>query len=117
MKVIRSRIIPFKGFAAINFFGVVFLREDVRGNLNISRGDYDRLLRHEYTHTKQMRELGYLFFYIWYLVEWGIKLVIYRNRLKAYRNISFEREAYTHQMSIHYNQSRPAYAFLKYLRR
>lgn len=39
-----------------------------------------------------MRELLYIGFDIWYVVEWLVKLCIYGK--EAYRNVSFEREAY-----------------------
>lgn len=83
MKIIRNSIIPFKGFAAINLFGVLFVRNDVKIT--------ERLLNHERIHTAQMKELGYIFFYIIYVLEWLIRLFRPGN---AYRNISFEKEAY-----------------------
>ena len=48
-----------------------------------------------------MKELGYIPFYILYLIEWFIKLII--NKLdnnKAYKSISFEREAYNNQNNL-----------------
>lgn len=33
-------------------------------------------------------------YYVWYLIEYIIRLCIYRNHKKAYRNIAFEREAF-----------------------
>ena len=41
-----------------------------------------------------MQELLYIFFYLWYAVEYLIRLIIYRNTKLAYKNVSFEREAY-----------------------
>jgi hypothetical protein len=38
-----------------------------------------------------MKEILYIPFYLWYGVEWLIKLFYKGN---AYRNLSFEREAY-----------------------
>jgi hypothetical protein len=38
-----------------------------------------------------MKEMLYIPFYLWYGVEWLIKLLCKGN---AYRNLSFEREAY-----------------------
>ncbi len=105
MKVIVNNIIPFKGFAAINLFGVLFVREGVTIT--------DRLIQHETIHTRQMKELLYLFFYIAYVLEWLIKLLFYGK--KAYRNISFEREAYTNERKVGYLDNRPFYAFLKYI--
>lgn len=99
MKIIYNNLIPFKGFAAINLFGVLFVRKGV----NVT----ERLLRHEYIHTCQMRELGYIGFYILYLLEWIIRLFRKGN---AYRNLSFEREAYHHENSLHYPRLRRRFA-------
>ncbi len=86
MKIIRNPFIPFRGFAAINFFGVLFVRKDVVVT--------ERMLNHEKIHTAQMKELGYIFFYILYVLEWLVRLLLPGN---AYRQISFEREAYTYE--------------------
>lgn len=57
--------------------------------------DIDELtINHEEIHTEQIKELWYVFFYLWYVVDWLIKLVIYRNFRDAYVNVVFEREAY-----------------------
>ena len=119
MKVIRNRIIPCKGFAAINLFGVVFVRKKIRPQHNISIYDWDKMLNHELTHTAQMKELLYLPFYLLYGIEWLIRLAIYRNTKEAYRNISFEREAYDMQANFGYiiDDERKPYAFLKYIKR
>ena len=60
MKIIRNGIIPPKGFACINLFGVLWVRHGVSVN--------DRLLAHEAIHTAQMRELAYVGFYIIYVL-------------------------------------------------
>ena len=104
MKIIRNSIIPFKGYAAINLFGVLF----VRNNVKIT----DRLLNHESIHTEQMKEMCYVPFYLWYVVEWLIKLFKYDN---AYRNISFEREAYANEHDPEYLKCRKKNAWAKYL--
>nr|DAU35071.1 MAG TPA: hypothetical protein [Caudoviricetes sp.] len=33
-------------------------------------------------------------FYLWYIIEYLIRLIMYRDTKLAYKNISFEREAY-----------------------
>ena len=60
--------------------------------------------------------LGVLFvpFYIFYLVEWLVRLMMRGN---AYRNISFEREAYDNQRNLDYLHHRRHYAWLKYMRK
>ena len=119
MKVIRNSIIPCKGFAAINLFGVVFVRKKIRSQHNISIYDWEKMLNHELIHTAQMKELLYLPFYLLYGMEWLIRLVMYRNAKEAYCNISFEREAYDMQNNFHYiiDKERKPYAFLKYIKR
>lgn len=67
-------------------------------------------------HTAQMREMLWRFFYLWYGVEWIIRLIQYKNKRKAYHNISFEREAYRNQNDINYLKTRSFWAFAKYLR-
>lgn len=99
MKIIRNRFIPFPGFAAINLFGVLFVRPEAVIT--------ERLLNHEKIHTAQMKELGYLFFYILYLLEWLYRLMKTGN---AYRNISFEREAYEHESQKFYLETRQPFA-------
>lgn len=99
MKVIENNIIPFPGFKAINLFGVVFVRTGVTMNA------VD--LNHESIHTAQMKELGYVFFYLIYFCEWAIRLFMKGN---AYRNISFEKEAYFHEEDLSYLNKRKHYA-------
>ena len=108
MKIVRNNIIPFKGYKAINIFGILF----VRGDAVISSTD----INHESIHTAQMKEMLYVLFYLWYVIEWLVRMVQYRNAHTAYRNISFEREAYMNQGSMGYLQGRGHYAWVKYLK-
>lgn len=104
MIIIKNRLLPVgKGFYAINLFGVVFSK----GPLNAHSRN------HEFIHTLQQREMLFLFFYLWYLLEWLVGLIRYRNSHKAYRNIRFEREAYTHQFDLNYSKKRQHFAWLK----
>ena len=86
MKIIYNNFIPFKGFAAINLFGVLFVREGVKIT--------EEMINHEKIHTAQMKEMLYIFFYLWYVIEWVIRLF---KKGDAYRNISFEKEAYINE--------------------
>ena len=101
MKIVRNNIIPFKGFKVINLFGILFCKKDAV----ISEID----INHEEIHTAQMKEMLYIFFYIWYFIEWLIKFFIYWNNKKAYRNISFEREAYMNEKNMEYPNNRKHY--------
>jgi len=105
MKVIYNSILPAKGFSAINLFGVLFVRKGVVVN--------DRLLNHEQIHTAQMREMLYVFFYLWYVMEWLLKLFKYG--LNSYYHISFEREAYRHATDLCYLKGRKMFAWMKFI--
>lgn len=117
MKVVWNKMIPIKGFAAVNIFGVVFVREEAQTYFDYDPNSYTRMINHEKIHTKQMQELLYLPFYVWYLLEWLVRIVMYRNVRKAYRNISFEREAYANQDNRYYNKERKRYSFLQYVKK
>ncbi len=97
MKVIYNNLVPFRGFRAVNLFGVVFARK-------ASRPLPDTVLRHERIHTEQMRDLLYIGFYPCYLGEWLFRLLFRKG--DAYRGISFEREAYARQGEPGYIESR-----------
>lgn len=96
MKIVRNSIIPFKGYKAITIWPFIFVREEC---------SFDEVdLNHENIHGKQQLELLIIFFYLIYLVEWIIK---------EYRNISFEREAYSNEENLDYLKTRKHYAWLK----
>ena len=103
MKVIYNPIIPFKKFKAINLFGVLFVRQgSVMSKANMN---------HEAIHTEQMREMLYVFFYLWYVIEWIVRLF----KGNAYRNISLEREAYSNQNNAAYLIERKHFAWMALL--
>ena len=104
MKIVYSKYIPFKGFKAINLFGIIIVRK----GLTLSQTEF----RHEAIHTAQMKEMLYIGFYLWYIVEWLIRLFKKGN---AYRNISFEQEAYCNQHRPNYFYERPHFGWLNYL--
>ena len=104
MKILYNTLIPFPGFKAINLFGVIFARKECE-----PLGK--RTLNHEAIHTAQMKELLYIGFYLWYVLEWLIKLFIYGEQ--AYRNISFEREAYTYDAYEGYLTIRKRYKWIQ----
>lgn len=106
MRIIQNKYIPFgKRYLAVNLFGIVF----AKGVLNpVTRN-------HEYIHTLQQREMLFLFFYIWYVVEWLLRVIQRRSFTQAYYGISFEKEAYMHQRNLLYKQQRKPFAWLKFL--
>lgn len=102
--IVYNNLIPFKGFCAINLFGVIFARKKYKPLP-------EKVIRHEEIHTAQMRELLYVGFYILYFLEWLGRLC----EDNAYRNISFEREAYVNQNDANYLENRPKYHWRKYM--
>lgn len=100
MRIIYNSLIPFKGFLAINLFGIIFIR---KGNTLSSR-----VLNHERIHTAQMRELLYVPFYLLYLLEWIFRLIFCRGN--AYRNLSFEKEAFENDSDLGYLARRSHFA-------
>lgn len=75
----------------------------------------DRLCRHEMIHIRQQAEMLVIPFYIWYVLEWLIRLPFYGS--DAYYNISFEREAYQNEHLDYwdYLEQRKPYSWFKYL--
>ena len=106
MKIVRTTILPFRGFSAINLMGVLFVHPGVYLS--------NELMNHERIHSAQQREMLFVFFYMAYLAEWIMRLPMRGN---AYRNISFEREAYANQRNLDYLHTRPHYAWRYYMRR
>ena len=121
MKIIRNKFIPFPGYKCINLFGILFARDNAKID--------EVTMNHESIHSRQFVELMVLFavatvfirwwlpvfapsaFYVWYIVEWLIRLP----KGNAYKNISFEREAYANQGDFSYLKGRGWFNFLKYL--
>ncbi len=74
-------------------------------------------MNHEMIHYYQQREILVLPFFLWYGVEFLFRLIQYRNWKKAYRNISFEREAYANEVNYDYLRNvRVRFAWIKYLK-
>lgn len=74
------------------------------------------LINHEKIHLRQQLEMLVIFFYIWYIFEYYFHLRKLKNPYKAYRAISFEKEAYDNETDFGYLKSRKPLRFLKYLR-
>jgi len=103
-----KHIVP-KQYVALTLWPVIIIKETELKNDLV-------LLNHERIHLKQQRELLILPFYILYLLEWFIRLCKYRSWYKAYKNISFEREAYLHEENLNYLNKRQKWSFLRYIR-
>jgi hypothetical protein len=96
-----------RGFRGLTFFPFVFLmnKEDVLDKVFVN---------HEKIHLRQQLELLVLLFYVWYVMEFLIRWIITKDKNIAYRNISFEKEAYTNEKDLNYLKSRSFWKFLNY---
>src|SRR5690606_38966403 len=95
MIVIVSKYLIREGYTAMALFPFIILRKKEYKENAV-------LLNHEKIHLRQQAELLILPFYLWYLIEFIIRLAYYRNHKEAYRSISFEREAYNNETNPNY---------------
>lgn len=110
MKIIYNKYFPPGKFVAINIFGIIFARKEYR---YLSA----REINHESIHTRQIAEMLGPIYYIVYFIEWIVRLFQYRNFIKAYQNISFEREAYQNDKNLKYLNQRKLFSFINYYRK
>ena len=72
------------------------------------------LLNHEKIHIRQQMEMLVLPFFLLYITEFLLGYIKYKNWHQAYKNISFEREAYANEKDLYYLKQRSFWKFLKY---
>lgn len=98
------------GYLGITIFPFMFLKtKGLKANAI--------LVNHEKIHLRQQLELLIIPFCIIYAVEFLLRLVQHKNWNVAYRNISFEREAYKNEKDLDYLKSRPLFNVFKYFRK
>lgn len=106
---IYSKHIPMKGYIAILLLFWMVIREEYRNRLPWFAEN------HETTHLHQELEMMIVFFYLWFIVEFSIKLAITLSWKRAYLSVAFEQEAYNNQFEKRYLENRRHYAWLKYV--
>jgi hypothetical protein len=107
MILVSHKILTKMKVNGITLFPFIILRNKDFKNNKI-------LINHEKIHLRQQLELLIIFFYIWYVVEYYYWLVKLKNKHLAYRNISFEREAYAMEEDLNYLETRKFWSFFKY---
>lgn len=107
MILITSKYLVPKGYSGITMFPFVFMRDKTLAANPV-------FINHERIHLRQQAELLVLPFYLWYITEYFIRRLAYTTQKEAYRNISFEREAYANETNMEYLKSRKFFSFLKY---
>lgn len=109
MVIIYNNLLPLGRYRAVNVFGIILAKRKY--------GILDAVVRnHEYIHTMQQREMAYVFFYLWYMAEWLLRTLWYRDLHRAYLSISFEREAYRMERDLDYRRHRRLWAWMRFLR-
>lgn len=131
-KVIYNNYIPFQGFKAITIWPLVFARKKFRPLDDVT-------INHEGIHLIQQLEIIILSllvlaiivlslhlsllwlllslgsYYILYCLEYVIRLCAYGRGHEAYRNISFEQEAFLNEKDFNYLIERKAFAWVKHI--
>ena len=105
--IVSKYLIP-KGFRGLTLFPFVILRDFLDKENKV-------LLNHEKIHIRQQLELLILPFFLLYFLEYLIRLLQFKDRNKAYRNISFERESYQNESNLDYLKTRSFWNFRKYI--
>ncbi|TRX38864.1 hypothetical protein FNW52_02130 [Flavobacterium sp. ZT3R18] len=106
--IVAKYLIP-KGYRGLTLFPFVFIKYRFDSDDKV-------VVNHEKIHLRQQLELLVLPFFVWYFLEYAVRLLQYKNANLAYRNISFEREAYANERQLDYLKTRPFFSFLNYLR-
>ena len=106
--IISKYLIP-KGYRGITLFPFVVVRNGIDSTNLV-------LMNHEKIHIRQQLELLILPFYILYFLDYLIKIIRFKNRKIAYRNIVFEREAYANERNMDYLKTRSFWSWIKYFK-
>ncbi|KAA3620835.1 MAG: hypothetical protein DWP94_11665 [Flavobacterium sp.] len=108
MIVLVNRFLLGKNFLGISLWPFIILKRKELKQDSV-------FINHEKIHLRQQIEFLIIPFYLWYLIEYVIRLIQFRSTKIAYRNISFEREAYSNEKDLNYLKSRSFWSFIKYV--
>jgi len=135
MKKVFNIFIPAKGFKAITILPFIFVRLEQKRNYN----EVDD--NHENIHGRQQVEVllvsaaviavlclttgiswwwmaaAPFCYFVMYGLEYIVRLFVYGKGKEAYRNISFEQEAFMYERDTGYLGRRKAFAWVRYLTR
>ena len=104
---VSKYLVP-KGYNAITIFPIILVKDR-------KLRDDKVLINHESIHLKQQLELLIVPFYVLYVAEFTYRLLSYTNWEAAYRNLSFEREAYANEKDLAYLKTRPFWNVVNYI--
>lgn len=108
MFILVSKYFIPKGYKGLTVFPFIFLKS--KNDLNNKE-----IINHEKIHIRQQVELLIFPFFVWYFVEFAFRFLVFRNWKEAYRNISFEREAYGNEANLDFLGKKKYASFIKYL--
>lgn len=97
-----------KNFRGLAIFPFIILKEN-------SLKSNSTLINHEKIHIRQQLELLWVIFFVWYGIEFLVRLIQFKNAYEAYQNISFEKEAYQNDTNLNYLKQRKFWKFAQYL--
>ena len=93
------------GIRGLTLYPFVFVSDSFAANDVV-------LINHERIHLRQQLELLVIPFYIWYLLAFAFGRIKFGNWYDSYRNICFEKEAYSNENNLDYLKSRLFWGFL-----
>tara|TARA_B100000945_G_scaffold176418_1_gene141529 strand:- start:72 stop:413 length:342 start_codon:yes stop_codon:yes gene_type:complete len=103
-KLIENSRIP----SLLSFF--IYISAITIGKYIFARGKIgEKTLRHELVHVAQWKETLYIGFLFYYIKDWFIGLIKYKNLYEAYRSIRMESEARLAEDDIHYLDNRKSF--------
>ncbi|MBQ4822897.1 hypothetical protein [Aquimarina sp. MMG016] len=108
MRIVVNKYLIGRHFVGIALWPFIVVKND-------GLKEDEAFINHERIHLRQQAELLVVPFYLIYLIEYIVRLFQYRNSPEAYRNISFEREAYEMEDDLSYLKTRKPWSFIKYL--
>lgn len=106
--IVSKYLIP-KGYRGLTLYPFVIIKNGLDRENKV-------LVNHEKIHIRQQQELLILPFFILYFLEYLVRLIQYKDKNVAYRNISFEREAYGNEDNLDYLSKRKFWSFCRYLK-
>ena len=107
MIIITSKYLIPTGYTAMAIFPFIIIRNKKLISNKV-------LINHEKVHLRQQGELLVLPFYFWYISEYFMLLLKFKNHKKAYHSICFEKEAYSNECNYNYLINRKLWSFMKY---
>lgn len=103
MIIVSKWIVP-KGYIGTTLYPFIFVKSEKYKENKI-------VINHESIHLARQKELFVIPFYVLYVLHFLYNYAKFRNWDKAYRNIIFEKEAYSNEKDLKYLKRRKKYAY------